>query len=265
MITNKDIQALLRMNKHEIRILNTLSSAPKRPSEVVRASNVPNATAYLAFSTLQKRGLAEKRKTDRKVYWLRADSYSLEKLLSSTINELEHIKESSVFEIQHKEDTSIIVHRGDNAIRKVILGTLTLHPNERFSIFQSSNRNDGWLRVFGLQNILKVNNMLRDKKIIGESFIPEDYFSRLIPLFGKKWADSYVDRMNIVYLIPPQFFPSSAEILLFRDRAILFHVDGEIAVEIKNKQILLMIKMIFEYLKTTAKKVDPHQFLKDSF
>lgn len=260
----KDINSILKLTRHEQKVLAVLSNVPKRPSFVVKGSGVPNATAYLAFSSLSKRGLAKKQTINGKTFWKTASTTKLEEDFSQIINSLKHIKDASTFEIKHKENTSIIIHRGDNAIRKVILGALTLHSNERFSIFQSSNRNDGWVRIFGLKSILKVNQALRDKKIIGESFIPEDYFSKLIPYLGKEWAESYIDRMNIVYLLPNEFFPSHAEILLFRDKAILFHVSGEIAVEIKNKQILLMIKMIFEYLKTTAKKIDPQEFLKQS-
>ena len=264
MIFSKEINKLLRLSKYEKRILSQIDSIPRRPSEIVKCSKVKNATAYLAFSHLVERGLTKKVTIEGRTYWVLSPTHTLEQFFWKTINDLNHIKEPSVFELHHNEDTSIVIHRGDDAVKKMILGALTLHTGERFSILQSSNKNDGWSRVFGVGNIMKLNKALRDKKIIGESFIPEDYFEQLIPYFGKKWAESYVDRMNIVYLLPPQFFPSHAEILLFKDRAILFHVDGEIAVEIKNKEILLMIKTLFEYLKTTAKKVDPQEFLKKS-
>ena len=106
--------------------------------------------------------------------------------------------------------------------------------------------------------------MLKKKEIIGESFIPENYFSLLIPRLGKRWAESYVDRMNIVYLLPSEFVPSQAEILLFQNKVIIMNVNEEIAVEINNKQMLLLYKALFEYLKTSARKVSPRQFLKDS-
>ncbi len=242
-------------------MLDVLTPKPQRPSEVVRAAGVPNASAYLAFDLLCKRGLAEKKKIKNKTVWLRAAPLPIAEVLGGAINELEHLKNSSVFEIKHKDDTSVTIHRGGDALQKLIFRAVDLNPHERFHILQGANMDDSWMEMVGYQNVLIINRMLKAKEIIGESFIPENYFKNLLPFWGREWAESYVDRLNVVYLIPPEFMPSHAEIILFRDRVLVLHFKEEIAVEMKDAEMLLMFKMLFEYLKTFARKVDPKEFL----
>ena len=149
-----------------------------------------------------------------------------------------------------------MIHRGAEAMRRVIYRAVALSKSERFYIYQGSNTDHGWDRVIGLKNILKINRLLKKKGIIGESFIPEDYFQATVPHLGTEWRESYIDRMNIVYYLPKEYFQSHAEILIFREQVIVFHLRSEIAVEIRNEEILKMFKQLFDMLKLFARRVD---------
>src|SRR5262245_51225381 len=120
MSASATFQKLFRLAPHESRVLVALTEKPQRPKDIVAQTGIPNASAYLAFDLLCERGLAEKRKLKNKTVWLRASPSELVEILSTAINELEHVKNASVFEIKHKEDTSVTVHRGTAALRKLI-------------------------------------------------------------------------------------------------------------------------------------------------
>jgi hypothetical protein len=190
------------------------------------------------------------------------DSRKIEESMTGALNDLRHLAGEEQLEIKHKKDTSIVIHRGESAMRKIILRAITLNESERFYIMQGSYPDDGWARIFNMKNIVKINAILKKKKIIGESVIPDNYFRRLVPYFGKAWAISYVDRMNVVYMLPEKYFPSRAEILIFRNRAIILNMPEEIAVEIKNLQVLTLLRSVFEIMKDSAQKINMREELK---
>lgn len=259
---NQNLIKLLRLKKAEQKVLAVLSSEPKTPTEIVGLSKLPRATVYLALSTLFQRGLIHSTIQKGRRYWLEESAQKLESGLSQTLKSLRHLTQVDQLEIKHKDDTSVVIHRGAKAMNEVILRAINLNEGERVQVFQDSRPDDGWVRVIGIKNILKINALLKKRHIIGESIIPETYFSRLVPYLGKKWAISYVDRINIVYMLPERYFLSLAEIITFRDRALIIHMGDEIAVEIKNPQILLLIKSMLEVLKESGRKVNMHEEIK---
>ncbi len=259
------LSKVLRLAPHEANVLGVLTSKPQLPSAIVRAAGVPNASAYLAFEHLCERALAQKKVRNGKTVWMRADSASAAAVLSAAINELEGIKDATKFEIKHTDESSVTVHRGAKALQQIVFRALDLNPHERFIIYQGANVDDGWMEKVGFKNVLKINRLLKEKEIIGESFISENYFKNLVPYWGKEWAESYVDRLNVVYLIPEEFMPSHAEILIFRDRVLVLHFVDEVAVELKDAEMLLMFKTLFEFLKTVSTKVEPRKFLEQSY
>lgn len=255
MTPDESVAQLLELSRSEKKVLAALSSEHRAPTDIIKKAKVPRATAYLAFSSLKKRGLAKTAIRDGRRYWLEAETKETQTLLYEMIRALQHTTLNEKVEVAHKADTSITVHKGRESVVQVIKGTIALYRHERFYIFQSAESDDGWSDVIGMKNIIKINRALKARQVIGESFIPENYFSHLTPILGKKWAESYVDRLNIVYFLPKEFFTSKAEILLFRDQVIIFHLKSEIAVEVRNPEILNMFKGLFEMFKVVGRKV----------
>ena len=232
-----------------------LTETPAQPQSMVKRSGVPNASAYLAFQKLQERGLVERKKQNGRWYWRRVSQIEIQDMFQQAQTDIIGTVGSSV---KTEQASEIYVHVGVAAVRGLIRRILDLPAGGRVTIYQGGQMDNGWAELFTNEELIAINQGLSSGNILFESIIPDNYFEKLIPVFGLAWAESYADRPNQAYAIPETFNTSRGEIHMYKDLIIIFDTIEAVAIEIKNPEVLKLLRGILEFVKNNCEPLDVH-------
>lgn len=250
---------LLLLSKWEQKILDSLSENGVRPQDLMREQKIPHASAYLAFSKLQQRGLAYPKKKDHKLLWCRTH---VSEVRSNFGRSEVLITREKGARITPHDGSDIVVHVGREQIRRLIRRILDLPEGSKVTIFQGTYTDGGFPDSFSVKEIILINRALSEGKIVFESIIPDDYFEKIIPVLGEMWARSYADRPNKVYSFPSRFYFSRAEFHIYKDLVFIIDMKDKIAIEIKNKEILALLQGVISFIKENSQIMDVREEIK---
>lgn len=223
-------------SKNERKLLKILPTEGARPRNLMRKGEIPHASLYLAFNHLCARGMARRDVRDGKLYWKRIGIFG------------------GAYAGKRGE-TEISIHTDTKSVRACIEQIFALPAGSRFTVVEGTQEDSGWFELFSKSETIRLNEMLAEKKIICENVLPESYFKDALPRLGKDWALSYKTRPIVTYIIKRSLIPSSALLLVLPSKVILLYAKEMLAIEIKNIQIIALIKGMAEVIKDTAKKV----------
>ena len=244
---------ILLLSKWEEKLLKGLSLSGDRPKDLIKKTKIPNASAYLAFNKLELRGLSKKHVIKSKTYWfLNTSEY-----LGKSIHGLEKaLGLSSKEKINMDNNSGITVHRGKDQVSAVIKNLTSLPSASRVTIFQGVHNAKTFFNTISVKDTIDINKKLSSGNILFESIIPENYFEKLIPIFGKNWALSYADRPNNAFMFPSEFDYSNATTFMYGDEIYIVDFSKQIVVEIKSKSVVLLIKSMVDIIKSSIDRTD---------
>ena len=114
-----------------------------------------------------------------------------------------------------------------------------------------------------------INKAIIDKGLIVEGLIREDYYtSTYLDLYKddkekqKTFLKSFIGRATDMVFVKNDFLNSSTDLMIFDNTAFLVNWKDEVAVEIKNQDMLEFLKEMFHLARGYGKKVDQNEYLK---
>lgn len=121
---------LLGLSSKEVRVLCALRDGKNTPLAIAEHIKVRRPTVYQILPRLHKRGLAKTFIRERKKYWAYAKAHDLEQELYETKKALFDFEEG-VEEVRGLSDSMVVVHRGKEAVRKLLRGILKDNKDQR--------------------------------------------------------------------------------------------------------------------------------------
>ncbi|MDO8624232.1 MAG: hypothetical protein Q7R54_02650 [bacterium] len=260
---------LLGLTKKEQLVLLTLQrgrsdlhKSAGTPLLLSRQTKVSRPAIYAILQNLHKRGLVISRITNGKKHWELSGEREIEEAVYETKRTLLKIPKGRE-EIRGLSDSSVIVHRGKEAIKKLMLGLFEHNKEERFFWgFQGDTSTIGWNQTFTVTETNKINRDIKKNHVITEAMLPAGWFEEQTKLLGVEWAKNFEGRTTRVNTIDPKYFKHGGQVWMFKDSLYLFALGEELVIEIRNSEMQKMILAIFEFMQDNSRVIDANELLR---
>lgn len=227
---------LLELSKKEERVLISLQNNNDTPLLLARKTKVSRPAVYAILQNLKKRGLADSYIIRGKKRWRVASEREIENVLYAAKSTLLKIPAGRQ-EVQGLSDATVVVHRGAEAVRGVLVGMLSTHKNERFYGFAGDTSSIAWNKLFSLKETNQFNRTLKKNNIIAETILQEGLLERETKNLGIEWAKEFEGRTTKVNIVDRQYFENAAQMFIFRESIYIMALGEEIVIEIRNSEI----------------------------
>ncbi len=252
---------LLGLSRKEILVLGALRAGHFTPLLISKHTKVSRPAIYEIITRMHKRGLIKSNIKDGKKYWAQAKDKDLEQALYETKKALFDFEEG-VEEVQGLSDSMVVVHRGGEAIRKLLRGILKDNKDARMYGIQGDAVVIGWNKVFGIEGTNELNSLIKKNRIIVEGIMPFGWFERQTKLLGKKWAEEFEGRMAINHEIDEEYFQHGGQVWMFKNSVYLIAMNEEIIIEVRNSEIQKLLLSMFSFIQDNSQKFDVNERLR---
>jgi DNA-binding transcriptional ArsR family regulator len=232
---NTEIYRTLGLNKKDILIYEVLKKhAGLKVSEIVAKTKLPRMTIHITLLSFLKRGLISKEKLGKQKYYSIDDNNIIERE-SLKINEVDELK----------------IYRGESGIRKIfeIFGSM---KNINYEGYSSAKNASKLLEYMGLNNIVKLNNSIRNNKQIGRNFIESNYIDYLKKHFSptdfKKWTNS-LQRTAVVHEINKEDFYSETDVYTIGGSVYIISYIKKLVIEIRQPETANLLRNFINLLR----------------
>jgi len=253
---------LLGLSRSELRVLDAIYDGRSTPLIITTHTKVSRPAVYEIIERLHGRGLIRSTIRNGKKYWIKAKLQDLEQELYNSKKQLFGIDEG-VEEVRGLSDSLVTVHRGDEAIRKLLRGILVENKDTRLSTIQGDAVVIGWNKVFGVEGTNELNRFIKKNRIIVEAIMPFGWFERQTKLLGTKWARDFEGRMSINHEIDEHYFEHGGQIWMFKNSVYFVAMNEEIVIEVRNSEIQRLIMAMFNFIQDNSKKFDVNARLRE--
>lgn len=252
---------LLGLSKKEEKVLVELQKSSSTPLLLARATKVSRTAVYAILLNLKKRGLVQSRITNGKKHWSLAPEREIEETLYDAKRALLAIPEGRQ-ESFGLSDSSVVVHRGEEAVKAVFSDLLTQEKRERFYALAGEGASTSWNRIFSIQETNRFNRALKNNNIIAEMILEDGWLEREAARFGEGWATEFEGRTSRANVIDTEYFAHGAQIFIFKQSMYLMALGEELVIEIRNSEIQKMILSFFKFMQDNSRLVDANELLR---
>ncbi len=257
----KENLRLLGLSRKEIKILDVLRAGYFTPLLISEQTKVSRPAIYEILARLRERGLVKSNIRNGKKYWSQTNERDLERELYGVKRQLFDIKEG-VEEVRGLSDSTVIIHRGAEAIRKLLKGIIKINKSARLYGIQGDATNIGWSKIFGAEETNELNRLIKQNEIIAEEIIPYGWLERQARLFGKKWAEDFEGRAAVTHEIGEEYFQHGGQMWLFKDSLYFIAMNEEIVIEVRNAEIQKLVLSMFRFIQDNSRKIDINALLR---
>ncbi len=260
-LQKEDIK-ILGLTTKETLILNALIVGKNTPLSISRHTKVSRPTIYDTFDHFKERGLIQVNIKNGRKYWSLVKKNNLLEELYSVEKQLLDIPEG-VEETFGLKDSIVVVHKGKEAIKKILFDIVESHKKERLYAIQGEVSTIGWNKIVGIEMTNKLNRLIKKNTIITEGIIPLGWFERQIKLLGKKWATDFEGRATMTYEINERYFEHGGQMWMFRKSLYLIAMNEELIIEVRNSEIQKLILSMFRFIQDHSRKFDVNERLRE--
>ena len=259
---SKENIRLLGLSRKEVAVLDALRAKKSTPLLISKYAKVSRPAIYEILDRLYKRGLVKSNIRNGKKYWSQAKEKDLEQELYNTKKQLFDIEDGTK-EVRGLSDSTVIVHYGALAIRKLVLDIVKNHKKERLYAIQGEAIINAWNDVVGLERINESNKLIKKNEIITEIIFPFGFLEKQGPLLGKKWMEDFGERMAIAHEIDEEYFNHAGQIWMFKNSLYLIAMKEETIIEVRNSEIQKLILSMFRFIQDNSRKFDVNARLRE--
>ncbi len=253
---------LLGLSRSELSVLEAIYASKDTPLLIAAYIKVSRPAIYEIIDRLHARGLIRSTIRNGKKYWIRAKTQDLEQELYNTKKQLFGI-EKDVEEVRGLSDSLVTIHRGGEAIRKLLRGILVENKDTRLWAIQGDTVAIGWNKVFGVEGTNELNRFIKQNRIIVEVIMPFGFFERQIKIMGPSWARDFEGRMAINHEIGEEYFDHGGQIWMFKNSVYFVAMNEEIIIEVRNSEIQRLIMAMFSFIQDNSRKFDVNARLRE--
>ena len=253
---------VLGLSVLEDTLIRTLSSEPESIVNLAEKTGAPRTSLYRPLQSLASRGLIERIKIGKRHYW---KSISQETLIAAL--------GPILFTGATTNDTSsplhpeFFLHTGKEALM-LLYEKLADKAGVRVFSIQPNRSAQSVLGVFPFERLVRLNEKIKERGVIVEAIVQEDFVPFYVNLLQKRGLSiqsiltAFVGRAADTAYIPKEFMNFDSEITILPEAAYIFHWGKLVAVEIRNKETLGLLRGLFAFTKQFGSKVDQNELAK---
>ncbi len=258
---------LLGLTTKEKKLLAGLSATPINVSSLARTTKIKRTSLYSLLDHLSSRGLVSKTLQGKRWYWFATPAKQLqEKFFSLAEN---HRTTSEVREheigIIASQDSEYKIYRGKNKLITIYTELANLPRHSRLYGIQPNISVGSVLKHLPDENLITINESFKKRNIIVEALLQEDFLTAYAGILKQKKPkkeilQSYGNRLAVTTYIPKATLNFDSEIIFYGNIVLFLNWQELVAIVIKNKDIVGIMKALFELAKLSGDRVDqnPH-------
>ncbi len=260
----KKFSRIVNLNNYEEKLLEILQSGEKTVSEVSRISKIPRTSLYTTIDSLLKRNLILKKKDKNKTILSTVDKKYIDSILftESTISKNQLDKE-----FLRIPDSKISY--GISSLIKTY-EKITNLKNQRVHVIQPTSSMLSSISKITPDKLVELNERVKKNHIIFDVIINKNYMNKYMDKYinennfqmtQEKLLKSLEKRMADMSIIDNTYFNVSSEIYFTDQELYILNWEDEIALEIHNQEIILLIKELFMFTKSLSLKINYHELI----
>lgn len=252
---NSESARFFGLDKYEQVILNSINKERFLISEISKITKIPRTSLYYILPRLIDRGFLEKRKIGTKTYWRKTSQKEYLENYQKIISE----KEINLA-VNNQNKTKIVY--GVDQLMKTLFSLTEVEPRERWYGIQPKSSIDNIFKKANINKINQFNELVKNKKIIVEGIVHEDYMN-ITSLEKEKLKSvlkSFKGRAIDYAKLPKDYLANTqAEIYLWQNKIAIMNWDKEFAVVIEDDDAFELIKAMFDSTKYMLDKYDQNE------
>jgi transposase len=254
---------ILGLSLKEERVLIALQAGVSSVLDIATHSKVSRPSVYDILKKLKKRGLATSKILSGKKSWGMIDERELGDVLYTLKKKLLSFTEGKE-EVFGVTDGTVIVHRGDVAVKREIFEMFQSHKNERFFANSGTvdNLMEGWSNIFTEDEINETNRIIKKNSLITEAVFPYGWIEKHFKESGVEWAKDMEGRTASVSYVDAKYFNHGGQIFAFKDVMYLLALNDKMIIEIRHSDIQKMILLMYTFMKDFGETVDINKKLR---
>lgn len=261
-ITKKSA-TILGLSESEVVVIEALSSKELVISELAIQTEIPRTSLYYILPKLQERGFIEKMKRSKKTIWKKVEDKEIYRIHEDALKDFKNEETGNITK-QVSSVTNVAFHYGNNNVLSVFDEISDMPQKSRFYGIQPELSIVGAVERNPIEEIIKFNRKIKDKKMIVEGIIHEkgtDSMTRNLSTEEKiEFLDSFAKRSADTAKLPEKFLDNTkAEIYLYEDKVAIVNWYEEFSVIIKNKDVFELMKEMFNSTKYLLERYDQNE------
>lgn len=238
-----EIANILGLRKHEKLVLSAISSESKHISLISRHTKIARTSLLYILKKLEKRGLVIRIQIQKMYYWK-----------SDTVNALRAINNSG---------SEITVYEGKESILNMYERLIDLPQNTRIKGIQPDKSIKQAIKHVDVKEWDRINKIIKDKKFVVEGIVHEKSVDTILKELGKDGAkiayNSFIGRLEDYVKIPDDFADVESEIYIFGRSVYILNWGKEMALEIRNKDMVELLTAMFSCVKELGQRYSQNQ------
>lgn len=254
--------ALFDLSSKEEKVLLAIIGGLDTPLSIARETKVTRPAVYDILEKLKKRGLVKSKITEGKKTWhlieqreLASSLYEAKKVLLSFSDGRE--------EVEGVQDSFIVLHRGKEAVRKILYDMFQSHAHDRFLTISGLSPISDWITLLGQEDIGAINRIIKKNGLITELIAPQGWIEEHYKALGAEWAKDYEGRTAATVYADKNYFNHGAQMFAFKDSLYLLALGDQLIIELRHSDIQKMILSIYSFMKDRGEKIDANKLLRD--
>lgn len=261
MIKN-DIQ-ILGLTKKEERVVQMLVKGVISPTLIAKEAKVSRVGVYKIIASLEERGIVKQAKRNNRKYFELIEKKMLLESLQKTEKFLSKREgNDDPEETVYGTSGDISIFMGKKGLEKVFDTIFTEYSNQEFLTLQTKKSDMAWLTMFSAEEVKKYSELASKSKLIHRNMFEKGTVKLAFEVYGLEWAKSYLGRTSSVNEIDPKYADFSSQIWLSASTFYLVSVEEKIAIVIKNKVIIKMMKSLLRLIHDASHKIDINEELR---
>lgn len=237
--------------------LSCLELGPSPVQPVAKKAKVVRATTYVILESLMEMGLVTKYKEGKKTLFSAETPRQLSRLLErqeEQIQEKQHDLEAILPQLQMLtkaagDKPSVRYFEGKEGLRAI--------RQEIIMYARSSDMIYNFTPADHLRGVFASDEDTHYVQRVARGIRAKTLFTTKSQKIKKEWLESMSDHKTEITFIPPEKFPVSAGMSIYRDRIAIGSYTGKLfGVVIESEQMASMMRVLFELSWEAAKNID---------
>lgn len=263
MTKNTKLFKLLGFSQLETKVFNHLEEYPQNIATLTRRLQSPRTSLYGPLKSLKKRGLVQLEKMGKRTFYKKMPDEPLANNLKSVL--IRGAKSELIDNFVHPE---FFLHAGKDALIR-LYNQYGQFRDIRILGIQSNRSAEAVLNTYPFEKLLEINRNIKKNGVIIEGLLQEgfiDFYKSTLKKKGlsvRKAFDSFGGRAADTTYVPKEFLSFNSEIMILPKAAYIFNWTRLVAIEIRNKETIGLLRDLFLLAKYFGRKVDQNRLVEE--
>jgi len=260
---------ILGLSETEMKILEVLSTA-RGVQEIANLTEISRTGVNYCLKILRGKNLVFVVKQGKRRLYVGAVPSQVSSKLQSAIDELTLASgDKKGARVKASKTSEFIIYSGIREIIPAHERIASMNKDERIRAIQP---NKSWMNVhkkLGPRQLTRFNNAIKENGIIIDGILQADAYRKYGEFFRHdqesldEVARSFSDRMADYTTVSEKFFNYNAEIWIYTDTVFIINWQEEVAIEIRNPDIMNFFRDMYEIVKESGQKIDHNQMMRE--